>query len=106
MADHAVDFWLMTEDLPNPDNRVTVDRDKSIRLAYKASNQKASNLLYSKLKSMLSSLGMHNHLLNRSLYMKNDVGVAGVAHQSGTCRFGTDPENLRAGPRLQGPRIG
>ena len=35
---------------------------------------------------------MHNHLLNRSLYMKNDVGVAGVAHQSGTCRFGTDPQ--------------
>jgi choline dehydrogenase-like flavoprotein len=24
--------------------------------------------------------------------MKNDVGVAGVAHQSGTCRFGPDPK--------------
>ena len=69
-----------------------MDPDKSIRLAYKASNQKASNLLYEKLKSMLSSLGMHQHLINRSLYMKNDVGVAGVAHQSGTCRFGFDPK--------------
>ena len=41
---------------------------------------------------MLSSLGMHDHLINRNLYMKNDIGVAGVAHQSGTCRFGTDPK--------------
>jgi choline dehydrogenase-like flavoprotein len=24
--------------------------------------------------------------------MKNDIGVAGVAHQSGTCRFGGDPK--------------
>ena len=92
MADHAVDFWLMTEDLPHPDNRITVDKDHSIRLAYKACNQKASNLLYEKLKSMLSSLGMHHGLIPRQLYMKNDVGVAGVAHQSGTCRFGTDPK--------------
>ena len=26
MARHAIDFWLTTEDLPHPDNRVTVDR--------------------------------------------------------------------------------
>jgi choline dehydrogenase-like flavoprotein len=23
--------------------------------------------------------------------MKNDIPVAGCAHQAGTCRFGTDP---------------
>jgi choline dehydrogenase-like flavoprotein len=92
LADHAVDFWLMTEDLPNPDNRITVERDGRIKLNYHASNQVASNKLYDKLKSMLDSLDMHQHLIQRSLYMKNDVGVAGVAHQSGTCRFGTDPK--------------
>ena len=27
MAKHAIDFWLTTEDLPHPSNRVTVDRD-------------------------------------------------------------------------------
>ena len=27
VAKHAIDFWLSTEDLPRPDNRVTVDRD-------------------------------------------------------------------------------
>src|SRR5262249_59654777 len=32
VARHAVDFWLSTEDLPKPGNRVTVDRDGRIRL--------------------------------------------------------------------------
>ena len=92
LAEHAVDFWLMTEDLPRPDNRVTIDREGAISLSYTATNQTASNRLYDKLKSMLDSLDMHAPLIQRSLYMKNDVGVAGVAHQSGTCRFGTDPK--------------
>jgi choline dehydrogenase-like flavoprotein len=91
LADHAVDFWLMTEDLPKADNRITVDANGTITLNYTASNQAASDRLYDKLKSMLGSLDMHPHLIPRALYMKNDVGVAGVAHQSGTCRFGTDP---------------
>ena len=24
--------------------------------------------------------------------LKNEIGVGGVAHQAGTCRFGTDPK--------------
>ena len=34
IARHAVDFWLSTEDLPRPENRVTVDRDGQITLSY------------------------------------------------------------------------
>ena len=92
LADHAVDFWLMTEDLPSAENRITVDQNGTISLNYQASNQEASNRLYDKLKSMLGQLDCHPHLIPRALYMKNDVGVAGVAHQSGTCRFGNDPK--------------
>jgi choline dehydrogenase-like flavoprotein len=33
-----------------------------------------------------------DHLFGRFAYMKNDIPVAGCAHQAGTCRFGTDPE--------------
>src|SRR6201987_1666189 len=32
-----------------------------------------------------------NHLFGRFAYMKNDIPVAGCAHQAGTCRFGSDP---------------
>jgi choline dehydrogenase-like flavoprotein len=42
---------------------------------------------------MLNHLGMHpHHLISRDVYMKNDIPVAGVAHQAGTCRFGKDPK--------------
>ena len=92
IADHAVDFWLMTEDLPKPENRITVDKDGQITLSYTATNEVPSGKLYDKLKSMLGQLDMHEHLIPRQIYLKNDIGVAGVAHQSGTCRFGTDPK--------------
>jgi hypothetical protein len=48
--------------------------------------------LYDKLRSMLNQLQMHEHLLTRNMYMKNDIEIGGVAHQAGTCRFGTDPQ--------------
>ena len=92
IADHAVDFWLSTEDLPKQDNRVTLTDDGAIKLAYSYSNQKPKKELYDKLKSMLDHLGMHKgHLLPHDAYLKNEIPVAGVAHQAGTCRFGTDP---------------
>ncbi|NUO56049.1 MAG: GMC family oxidoreductase [Hamadaea sp.] len=93
IASHAVDFWLSTEDLPMPDNRVTLAPDGRVRLAYSPSNKTAADRLYHQLKSMLKHLGMHeDHLTHRFAYMKTDIPIAGVAHQAGTCRFGNDPE--------------
>jgi choline dehydrogenase-like flavoprotein len=91
VARHAIDFWLSTEDLPNPENRVTLDRDSNVRLSYTETNLEAKRRLYEQLKSLLPKLDMNEgHLLKRFAYMKNDIPVAGVAHQAGTCRFGTD----------------
>ncbi len=91
VARHAVDFWLSTEDLPRPDNRITVDAEGRITLSYTPSNQTAKQKLFDKLKSMLNDLDMHEHLIPRNLYMKNEIDIGGVAHQAGTCRFGDDP---------------
>src|SRR4051794_13275566 len=89
---HAVDFWLSTEDLPRADNRVTQREDGSIRLRYTPTNEVPKQRLLHELKSMLKHLGMHHdHLHPRHAYLKNDIPVAGCAHQAGTCRFGTDP---------------
>jgi len=92
IAKHAVDFWLSTEDLPREENRVTVDAQGTITLNYTPSNTVAKNKLYEKLKSMLNQLDMHDHLIPRNLYMKNEIDLGGVAHQAGTCRFGKDPK--------------
>jgi choline dehydrogenase-like flavoprotein len=92
IARHAVDFWLSTEDLPHPDNRASVRRDGKLTLSYTETNATARKELFAKLKSMLGNLGMHaDHLFTHHAYMKNDIPVAGCAHQAGTCRFGTDP---------------
>lgn len=91
IAHHAVDFWLSTEDLPDPNNRVTVTKQGQIKLSYTFNNQVPKQKLYEKLKSMLSVLGMHpDHLIPRNAYLKTDIPIAGVAHQVGTCRFGKD----------------
>ncbi|MFV0341085.1 MAG: FAD-dependent oxidoreductase [Parachlamydiaceae bacterium] len=93
IAKHAVDFWLTTEDLPDPKNRITLNKEGKTRLSYTPNNQVPKQKLYEKLKSMLNDLGMHpDYLIPRHLYLKTDIPIAGVAHQSGTCRFGTDPK--------------
>jgi choline dehydrogenase-like flavoprotein len=92
VARHAVDFWLTTEDLPDPDNRVTIESDGRLKLAYKPNNQVPMQKLYEKLRDMLKDIGLQGqHLVQRDLYMRNDIPLAGCAHQAGTCRFGDDP---------------
>jgi choline dehydrogenase-like flavoprotein len=92
VAKHAIDFWLSTEDLPSPDNRVTLSPDGNVRLTYWETNGEARKRLYEKLRSLLPKLDMNEgHLFHRFAYMKNEIPVAGVAHQAGTCRFGSDP---------------
>jgi choline dehydrogenase-like flavoprotein len=91
VAKHAIDFWLSTEDLPMPENRVTVDGDGKLTLRYTATNDTPKKELLKQLHSMLGKLHMEpDHLFHRFAYMKNDIPVAGVAHQAGTCRMGSD----------------
>jgi choline dehydrogenase-like flavoprotein len=92
IARHAVDFWLSTEDLPRAENRVTLRGDGALQLAYTATNEVPKRQLYEQLRRLVGSLGMHHHhLMPRHAYLKNDIPVAGCAHQAGACRFGTDP---------------
>jgi choline dehydrogenase-like flavoprotein len=92
VAEHAVDFWLSTEDLPQPENRVSVDKEGKLTLAYRSTNDAARDRLLEQLRSLLGHLGMHeHHLIPRWAYLENKIPVAGVAHQAGTCRMGADP---------------
>jgi choline dehydrogenase-like flavoprotein len=94
IARHAIDFWLSTEDLPRPDNRVTVDDEGKLTLSYAETNAEAKKRLYEKVRSILGQLDMNpGHLVHRFAYMKNEIPIAGCAHQAGTCRFGSDPES-------------
>jgi choline dehydrogenase-like flavoprotein len=92
MADHALDFWLTTEDLPDPDNRVLVDDDGQIHLHYTRNNTTPHDELKARLKGMLGAIGCQDRMIPCSFYLGKQIPIAGVAHQVGTCRFGSDPE--------------
>jgi choline dehydrogenase-like flavoprotein len=99
MARHSLDFWLTSEDLPDPDNRVTLDRQGNIVLAYRPNNEEGHRRLVERLRDLLkrqSACRVHGHechqgLFSRNLYVGQRIPLAGVAHQNGTVRFGTDP---------------
>jgi choline dehydrogenase-like flavoprotein len=91
MAKHSLGFWMTSEDLPDPENRVTVERDGRIRLTYAPNNEESHRRLTKRLKSMLRGLGCEEHLHPMNVYIGKRIPLAGVAHQNGTVRFGNDP---------------
>jgi len=99
MARHSLDFWLTSEDLPHPDSRVTLDRNGNIVLTYSPNNLEAHKRLRAKLGQLMQQQTRcdirgsrcHQGLFARSLFVGERIPLAGVAHQCGTLRFGTDP---------------
>ena len=83
-AERSVDWWLMSEDLPDPDNRITLDSDGTIRVSYTPNNTKAHRELVKHWSKVMRSLGYPIILTQ-----KMDITVS--MHQCGTARFGTDP---------------
>lgn len=100
MANHSLDFWLTSEDLPDPENRVMLDREGNIVLQYNPNNEEGHKRLIKKLQHLLqqqTKCTMHGHechvgLFARSLFVGQRIPLAGVAHQNGTIRFGDDPK--------------
>jgi choline dehydrogenase-like flavoprotein len=99
VAEHSLDFWLTTEDLPDPQNRFTLDRDGNIVLSYRPNNEEAHRRLVGKLKEVMKRQrrcsihgeDCHQGLFARNLYVGQRIPLAGVAHQNGTIRFGRNP---------------
>jgi choline dehydrogenase-like flavoprotein len=92
IARHSLDFWLTSEDLPDPGNRVELDRDGNIVLRYAPNNGDGHARLIRRLEYALQHLDMQPHLVPRHLFVGNRIPLAGVAHQNGTVRFGRDPQ--------------
>jgi choline dehydrogenase-like flavoprotein len=98
MATHSLDFWLTSEDLPDPNNRVTLNRNGDITLTYTPNNLQGHERLKAKLQSLLQKqhCSIHGHechqgLFARNLFIGQQLPLAAVAHQNGTIRFGNDP---------------
>lgn len=101
MAKHSLDFWLTTEDLPRPENRVTLDKKGNIVLSYTPNNLEPHRQLQAKLKHLMNNQRKcdihggecHQGMFARNLFLGQQIPLAGVAHQNGTLRFGDDPRS-------------
>jgi choline dehydrogenase-like flavoprotein len=99
MGKHSLDFWLTSEDLPDPENRVTINRNGEIILSYTPNNTEAYSHLSAKLSDLMQRQTKcpihgdtcHIGLFARNLFIGQRIPLAGVAHQNGTIRFGRDP---------------
>jgi choline dehydrogenase-like flavoprotein len=109
MAMHSLDFWLTSEDLPDPNNRVTLDRDGNIVLSYKPNNEESHKRLIATLEKLMQQqtrCPTHGHechqgLFARNLFIGQRIPLAGVAHQNGTIRFGHDPKTSVLDPQCR-----
>jgi choline dehydrogenase-like flavoprotein len=94
VALHGVDFWLSAEDLPEPENRLTIDDDGTPRLALNdENNTEPLKQLRKKFESMLGDLGFDEHTHRHNVYLHEGMAVSATAHQAGTTRFGSDPKS-------------
>ncbi len=84
VARHSVDLYAMSEDLPNPESRVTL-KNGQIVLAWKRSNWEAHLALVAKLKAKLRRAG-YPVVLSRPFDRRTP------SHQCGTARMGNDPK--------------
>jgi choline dehydrogenase-like flavoprotein len=91
LSTHAVPWWLTTEDLPDPNNRVRLV-DGKIRLEYTPNNLESFERLRSRWIDVLKNAGHAEHWFRLHAYFKKRIPLEGVGHQNGTCRFGVDPK--------------
>ena len=82
----ATDWLAMTEDLPDPDNRVRLAPDGRIVLDVRQNNQRAHAMLVDKLREILAGLGYWSPKVFAHM-----AGTKNTTHQCGTLVFGTDP---------------
>ena len=93
LASHSVDFWFTTEDLPDPANRIVLEKNGGLKIHYKDNNVEAHQRLIAKFKGLLNHIGCEEHIFSQNIYLGKKIPLAGTAHQCGTIRFGSDAKS-------------
>jgi choline dehydrogenase-like flavoprotein len=85
MAKHSADIWVMSEDLPDPNNRVLLGSDGSIRVRREFKGLSAHRQLMLHAEKMLLEVDFSDIVTELMPIETN-------SHQCGTMRFGDNPE--------------
>jgi choline dehydrogenase-like flavoprotein len=90
VARHAVDWYLMSEDLPDPDSRVRLDGNRIV-LEWRRTNMAGHNKLITTMRDRFRAAGF-------PLVLSKSFDRRTPSHQCGTVRFGTDPATAALDP--------
>ncbi len=84
MADRSIDWWVMSEDLPDPDNRIVLDTNGRICVHWRPNNLVTHRRLVKQARQMVRDAGY-------PVVLTEAMGIDTNSHQCGTLRFGDDP---------------
>jgi choline dehydrogenase-like flavoprotein len=88
---HSLPFYLSTEDVPVPENRIELTADNRIRICYRKTNTGSHVRLFKRLKEILRPSGFR-------WFIQRKAGFETLGHQCGTTRFGNDPSQSVLNP--------
>ncbi|MEI2775016.1 MAG: GMC family oxidoreductase [Tetrasphaera sp.] len=99
VAERSTDWWLFTEDLPDPENRVTLTDAGDIQVAYTPNNVAAHKKLVRKIRKALRRAGY-------PILVSQRAGIEVNSHQAGTVCAGTDPATSVLDPQCAAHDVG
>lgn len=91
MTNRSIDWWVMSEDLPDPANRIRVTGKGKIQVQWTPNNLAAHRKLSEAATTMLKEAGY-------PLVFVEPMGIATNSHQCGTIRCGRDPSTAVLDP--------
>ncbi len=94
LAARSVDWWMTTEELPDPENRVRLGDGGRIEVTWRSNNEKAHRVLLEQVKQAMREAGY-------PLIFHKRFGIEANAHQCGTLRMGAEPANSVCDPNGQ-----
>ncbi len=98
IAARSFDFWIMSEDLPTPENRVEVTPDGTIHLRRELNNLEVHRVLVRTVKGYLRRAGL-------PFMLEREPAPGTIQHQIGTARFGSDPERSVVDPTCRSHEV-
>lgn len=98
LAAYAFGWFLQSEDLPDPESRVTF-RDGRIVIHWQRSNMRAHRALIQRTRELMKRAGF-------PIVLTRTFGVRTTSHQCGTARLGQDAATSVVAPDLRSHQIG
>ncbi|ESA36398.1 choline dehydrogenase-like flavoprotein [Leptolyngbya sp. Heron Island J] len=89
LATRSIGWWIQTEDLPDPNNRVRIEHNK-LYIDYTPNNLEAHDRLVYRWIDILKTIEKELGGFQRGNHPRGEIPIQVMANQCGTCRFGND----------------